>query len=436
MTAPITTPAVDFDVIVVGAGIAGCVTAHQLARSGHDVLVVERGTRPGAKNLSGGVLYCRVLEEVWPDFVARAPIERVITRNCLTFLNPGSHVTVDYGDDRLADPVNAVSVLRARLDPWLATQSEEAGATVMPGMLVDELLLEGDRVVGIRAGDDELRSHVVVAADGANSFLCRAAGIRTQEPTRNVALGVKSVIALDRHVIEERFGLVGEEGVAFAVVGDCTGGLGGGGFLYTNRESVSVGIVVRLDELARSEASTSDLHDRFLSHPAIARFLDGGELVEHGAHPIPEGGQAMVHDLVRPGLVVVGDAAGLTLNTGFTVRGMDLAAGSGIAAARAVHDALAADDTSMERLGAYRTELDRGFVGRDMRTYARAPRFFENPRLYEAYGQLAADTLHGVYDLDTAPRRHLLPTALGALRRSRLTTRELVRDAFSGSRAL
>ena len=211
MTAPITTPAVDFDVIVVGAGIAGCVTAHQLARSGHDVLVVERGTRPGAKNLSGGVLYCRVLEEVWPDFVARAPIERVITRNCLTFLNPGSHVTVDYGDDRLADPVNAVSVLRARLDPWLATQSEEAGATVMPGMLVDELLLEGDRVVGIRAGDDELRSHVVVAADGANSFLCRAAGIRTQEPTRNVALGVKSVIALDRHVIEERFGLVGEE---------------------------------------------------------------------------------------------------------------------------------------------------------------------------------------------------------------------------------
>lgn len=436
MTAPVSTAAVDFDVIVVGAGIAGCVTAYQLARAGHGVLVAERGTQPGTKNLSGGVLYCRVMEQVWPGFVRQAPVERVITRNCLSFLNGGSHVTIDYGDERLANPVNAVSVLRARLDAWLGEQCEQAGATLMPGVLVDSLLTEGNRIVGIRAGDDELRAHVVVAADGVNSFLCRNAGIRKAEPARHLALGVKSVIALPRHVIEERFSLNGDEGIAYAAVGDCTGGLGGGGFLYTNRESISVGIVVRLDELSRSAASSSDLHDRFLSHPAIAPFLEGGELAEYGCHLIPEGGKAMVHDLTRPGLVVVGDAAGLTLNTGFTVRGMDLAAGSGIAAAKTIHAALGASDTSLQQLAQYPAELDRCFVGLDMKTFAKTPRILENPRLYNCYGQLAADVLHSIYDLDTSPRRHLLPAGLQALRRSPVKMRQLIRDAVSVTRGL
>jgi electron transfer flavoprotein-quinone oxidoreductase len=427
---------VDFDVIVVGAGIAGCVTAYQLARSGHDVLIVERGTQPGTKNLSGGVLYCRVMEQVWPDFVHQAPVERVITRNCLSFLTARSHVTIDYRDERLADPVNAVSVLRSRLDAWLGEQCEQAGATVMSGVLVDSLLVEGDRIVGIRAGDDELRSHVVVAADGVNSFLCRDAGIRATEPTRHLALGIKSVVALPRDAIEERFNLIGDEGVAYAMVGDCTNGLGGGGFLYTNRESVSVGIVVRLDELSRSAASSSDLHDRFLSHPAVAPFLRDGEPVEYGTHLIPEGGQTMVHDLTRPGLVVVGDAAGLTLNTGFTLRGMDLAAASGIAAATTIDAMLRSGDASPQGLDGYPAELDRSFVGLDMKTFARAPGFLENPRIYNAYGQLFADVLHGVYDLDLTPRRKLVSVGVLAVRNSPIQLRQLGRDALSALRAL
>ncbi|HUO72592.1 MAG TPA: FAD-dependent oxidoreductase [Solirubrobacteraceae bacterium] len=436
MAASSNTSAVDFDVIVVGAGIAGCVTAYQLARAGHDVLVIERGAQPGAKNLSGGVLYSRVMEHPWPDFVHEAPVERIITRNCLTFLNARSHVTIDYRDERLANPVNAVSVLRARLDAWLGEQCEQAGATVMPGVLVDSLVLEGDRVTGVRSGDDELRARVVVAADGVNSFLCRNAGIRSPEPPRHFGLGVKSVIALPRDALEDRFSLSGNEGVAYAVVGDCTKGLGGGGFLYTNRDSVSVGVVVRLDELSQSAASSSDLHDHFLSHPAIAPLLKGGELVEYGSHLIAEGGRAMVHDLTRPGLVVVGDAAGLTLNTGFTVRGMDLAAGSGIAAAKTIHAALAAGDTSGARLAEYSAELDRGFVGRDMKTFAKAPAFLENRRMYGDYGQLFADVLYGVYGLDTSPRRHLGPTCLGALRQSPVKMRELAHDAVSAMGAL
>ena len=138
--APEETAEVDFDVIVVGAGIAGCVTAYQLARQGRSVVLIERGEAPGSKNLSGGVLYCRVLESVFPGFVDRAPVERRITRNVLSFLNDTSHLNVDYWDSRLAEPVNAVTVLRAKLDPWMAAECEQAGVVVMPGVRVDALL--------------------------------------------------------------------------------------------------------------------------------------------------------------------------------------------------------------------------------------------------------------------------------------------------------
>lgn len=432
----VVTTEVDFDVIVVGAGVAGCVTAYQLATKGHSVLLVERGQNPGSKNLSGGVFYCHIMEEIIPGFLDEAPIERRITRNCLSFLSEKSFVNVDYSDARLGESVTAVSVLRARLDEWLATKCEEAGVILMSGVKVDTLVKENERIVGIRAGGDELRAHVVVAADGVNSFICRDAGIRAQEPTKHLAVGIKSVIGLPRNVIEERFNLTGDEGAAYAVVGDCTNGIGGGGFLYTNLESLSIGVVLRLDDLVSRDDTSSELHDRFLSHPAIEPFIRGGELLEYGCHMVAEGGQAMVHDLTRPGLVVVGEAAGFALNTGFTVRGMDLAAGSGLAAARAIDAALLKGDFSKSSLDAYSGELDKIFVGKDMRTYARAPHFLENPRMYGAYGQLLSDVMYSVYNLDTAPRQHLLSGAMGAFKKSPMNLIQLAKDMYAGVRAL
>ena len=242
----------DFDVIVVGAGVAGCVSAYQLARSGLSVALIERGESPGAKNLSGGVFYAKVLEQVFPDLLTEAPIERRIDRNQLCFLNPESWVAIDYSDERLNRAGTAVTVLRSRFDAWLAEQCELAGVMVMPGVRVDRLLVENPgespRIVGIQAGDDELRARVVVAADGVNSFLCRDAGLRAQPPTDQLAVGVKAVVRLPQQQLEQRFGLDGESGIAMALVGACTKGIGGGGFLYTNRESLSVGIVFRQDD--------------------------------------------------------------------------------------------------------------------------------------------------------------------------------------------
>lgn len=425
-----------FDAIVIGGGVAGTVCAYQLAKAGRSVVLIERGAEVGAKNLSGGVFYCRVMEQVFPHFLDEAPVERRIVRNCVSFVNADSYVSVDYWDRRLAEPVNAVTVLRAKLDAWLAAQCEQAGVMVMPGVRVDSLLLDGDQVVGVRAGEDELRAHVVVAADGVNSFLSRGAGLRAKEPLNHLAVGVKSVIGLPRAVIEERFHLTGDEGAAYALVGDCTQGVAGGGFMYTNTESVSIGVVLRLDDLEKQGRSSAEVHDHLLAHPAVAGYLAGGELLEYGCHLVAEGGRAMVHDLTRPGLVVIGDAAGLTLNTGLTVRGMDLAAGSAVAAATAVDQALAHGDFSQRAMDVYLAELEASFVGQDMRTYAKAPAFLENPRMYGDYGRLIADVMHGVFDLDLTPRRHLLATARQAWKRSGIRGSQLVRDGLAAVRAL
>ncbi|OFS68779.1 FAD-dependent oxidoreductase [Trueperella sp. HMSC08H06] len=427
---------VDFDVIVVGGGVAGSVCSYLLAKDGYEVLLIERGVEPGSKNLSGGVFYCRVMQEIFDNFLEEAPIERVITRNCLSFLNKDNFVNIDYWDGRLSEPVNAVTVLRAKFDPWLAEQCENVGVTVMPGVKVDELVRDGGQFVGVRAGEDELRAHVVVAADGVNSFLSQYAGIRAKEPKENLAVGVKSVIALDPEVIAERFNLTGDEGAAYAVVGDCTQGVAGGGFMYTNRDSISIGIVARLDDLEKSGKSSSDLHDHFLTHPAIAPFLKDGELHEYGCHLVAEGGKKMQHDLVHRGLLVIGDAAGFTLNTGFTVRGMDLAAGSARAAASVISDALKAKDFSAEALGKYVEEYNASFVGKDMDTYAKAPDFLENPAMYGDVGELVADVLHGVYNHDLTPRKPLLKVVMGAVKRSRLSLAGLAKLGISAVRSM
>ncbi len=428
---------VDFDVIVIGGGVAGCVSALKLAEAGRSVVLIERGETAGSKNLSGGIFYCRVMEQVIPGFVDQAPVERRITRNTISFLNATSHVNIDYYDQRLSEPVNAVSVLRAKLDPWLAEKCEEAGVMVMTGVRVDSLLKEGDRIVGVRSGEDELRAHIVIAADGVNSFIARDAGVRAKEPMKHLAVGVKSVFGLPRNVLEDRFHLTGDEGVAYAIVGDATQAVAGGGFLYTNTDSISIGTVLRLDDLAAKGLTSSDVHDHFLANPAIAPFLKDAELLEYGCHLTIEDGPAMVkHDVARPGLIIVGDAAGFTLNTGLTIRGMDLAAGSALAAVRAADAALEAGDFSQAAMDRYVTEFNATFVGADMKTYAKAPAFLETERMYSDYGRLLADVLHGVFNLDTTPRKHLAATAMAAFKKSGLKITALARDGYAAIRAL
>lgn len=427
-----------FDAIVVGAGVAGSASALRMAQKGLQVVLIERGPFPGSKNLSGGVLYGRVLQELIPDYWEEAPVERCITNQVVSFMTAGASFNIDFKNQAFNQPpYNAFTVLRAKFDRWLAEKAEEAGAMLVPGIKVERVLKDSSgRVIGVSTGGEEILADVVVAADGATSFLAQEAGLRGRIPTRQVATGVKQVIALPREVIEERFRLTGDEGAAYTIVGYATRGVAGGGFLYTNRESLSVGLVMRLDDLVRTRSRSGEIMEDFLASPAIAPFIRGGRLLEYGAHLVPEGGVEMMPQLFTGGMLVVGDAAGLGINSGFVIRGMDLAIGSAIAAADTVIEAKARGDFSAQSLSAYQEKLEQSFVMKDMRTYRRAPHIMENERLYKTYPELLARIMTEIYDQDAQGKEHLLPTILKSLKTCNVSLLDLARDAVEGVRAL
>lgn len=426
-----------FDAIVVGAGPAGSAAALKLAQAGMSVVLIERGESAGSKNLSGGVLYGHVLDDLIPGFVKDAPIERYITNHVTTFLTKEGWFGLDFKTGAFgAPPYNGYTVLRAKFDRWLAEKAEESGAMLIPGIRVDRLERDGEQITGVKAGDDVLLADVVIAADGANSFLAQQAGLRGRIEAKHVAVGIKSLIGLPRETIEDRFHLTGDEGAAYALVGDVTHGVAGGAFLYTNAESLSVGVVMRLDDLARTGRESAQIAEDFLHHPLIAPLVKGGKLLEYGAHLVPEGGLEMVPRLGMPGMLVVGDAAGLTINNALVVRGMDLAIGSGISAADAVLAAKETGDFGAELVNDYSERLEGSFVMKDMRTYARTPGFLETERLYTTYPTFVVDLMTRIFTTNGVPKEPILRTAMQSMKASKLSLISLAADGLKGARAL
>ncbi len=426
-----------FDVIVVGAGVAGSTAAACLAQKGLDVLLVERGPYPGSKNLSGGILYGSVLRQLVPDFWETAPVERRITNFATTFLTPDSHLHIDFKSSKLDhEPYNAVTVLRARFDRWLADVAEQAGAVLVTGIKVDRLVKRDGRVAGVMAGEEEILADVVIAADGANSFIAQDAGLIERVEPDQVGLGVKEVISLPESVINERFHLIDGQGAAYSIVGSATEGIPGGGFLYTNRDSLSLGLVMKVDDLVREKRKPAEILENFKQHPWVSAMIAGGTLLEYGAHLVPEGGLERMPRLYDHGLLLVGDAAGLSVNNGFVVRGMDLAIGSAMIAAEAILEAREVRDFSREGLAVYQNKLDRSFVMADMRTYARTPQFFEKQSLFETYPALIEEIMLNIYRHDGSPRKHLTSMATQVVKEKHLSVLELARDFLDGARAL
>ncbi len=166
----------DFYALVVGSGCAGSVAAYELAKAGKSVLVVERGNHAGAKNMTGGRIYTHALKEVFPDFENEAPLERRITHERISMITSDANFTVDFSSDKmLVSGQDSYSVLRGSLDRWLAEKAEAEGAEYIYGICVEELVKQDDRVIGIKAGEDEITADVVILADGVNSLLTEEA---------------------------------------------------------------------------------------------------------------------------------------------------------------------------------------------------------------------------------------------------------------------
>jgi electron transfer flavoprotein-quinone oxidoreductase len=429
------------EVVVVGGGLAGLATALVLAEAGVEVLVVERGDYPGSKNVTGGRLYLEPVRpflpaELWDD----APFERQVVRERLTVVAPESSASLELTGDRFKRERHSFTLLRAPFDRWLADQAAARGALVVPGYKVDGLLVEGSRVIGVRSGDADVQAEVVVLAEGALGFLAREAGLSVSRDPTGYALGLKEVIELPAERIEERFGLEKGQGAAQLFFGSLTEGMLGGGFLYTNKDSLSLGLVVGIRDLMQQSdrnkpVEPHDLMEAFKLRPEVRPLIDGGHSAEYSAHTIVEGGLRAVGKLCRDGMLVVGDAAGFSQNLGITVRGMDFALASGAMAAQTILHARKAGDFSAATLAHYDRLLRESFVIRDLETFKGLPGFLENPRLFKVYPQLAMRLLEDLFWIGERPKEKFSRTVVRTMRAG-LPGMSAIKDILAALKAL
>jgi len=428
-----------FEAIVVGAGPAGSCAALTLARAGVDVALVERGAYPGEKNMFGGILHrMPALEKIFPDFWDRAPLQRHIVKKVVTFMTPGRSLNVEYETESFDQtPYNGYTVFRPKFDRWLASEAQAAGATLITRTTVDGVIMENGKVAGIRVlrGAGELRAPVVVASDGVLSFTAAKAGLKKPRfDVNHLALGVKALLELPKEVIDDRFGLVRDQGASREFLG-CTGAVHGGGFMYTNYDSISVGLVLHLGSLRESGKTPYDLLNGFLDQPQVAKLVRGARLLEYSAHLIPEGGYEMMPELVGDGIIVAGDAAGFCYAKGPNLEGINLAAHSGTLAGEAVAEARAAKDHSARSLGGYQRKLEQSFVLQDLKNFRRAPRLLEIDRLYQQYPEMICDYMDRTYRIDGNPKEGLLDMAL-KMARKQVGMKNLLRDAWTAWRSI
>lgn len=436
---------------MVGAGPAGSIAALIAARAGLSVALIERGEYPGAKNVSGGALYnTAFLDELIPHFWEEAPVERFLTRRIITIMSADSTLSVDFKTANFAKaPYNGFTVLRPKFDRWLASKAEEAGALLIPSTVVDDLLYEGPagsdaasplarRVVGVRTRreDGEIYADVVIACDGVNSFLAKKAGLQREFRPDEITLGVKEVLGLDRKTIEDRFQLTGDEGITNEYVGYSSGNVAGGAFLYTNKDSLSLGIVTQIADLAEKRVKPYELLEQFKRHPSIAPLVRDGVVKEYSGHMIPEAGIGMMPKLYTGGMMVAGDAAGFVFATGLFLEGMNYAMASGAAAARAAIEAHRANDFSAEQLSAYQRKLEQDFVLKDLKKFKHAPEFVNNPRLQNVYPDMICRIAEDLFSSNGRPKQKILPTLWKEFRQGKISLRTALKDAYEGGRSL
>ena len=428
-----------YQAIVIGAGPAGSSAALTMARAGLDVALVERGTFPGEKNMFGGVLHrMPSLEKIFPDFWERAPLERHIVKKGVTFMTGDSSfsTTIEAGSfDK--PPYNGYTVFRPSFDRWLAKEAVAAGATLINSATVDDLVRKDGRIAGVsilgRSG--QLSAPVVIAADGVLSFTAQKAGLRRPsfDPAL-MAVGVKALIDMPREIIDERFGLVRDQGFANEFVG-CTEGVRGGGFLYTNYDSLSIGLVFHLASLRTSGKTPYDLLNAFMEQPQVAKMISGGRLQEYSAHLIPEGGYDMIPELVGDGIIVAGDAAAFCNATGLNLEGINLASQSGVIAGEAVIAAHQNNDFSKRGLAVYKKLLEESYVIKDLKLYRKAPHMLHNNRIYQEYPELMCSFMENIYKIEGAPKANLTKLFLKSAK-EKVGLGNLLADGFSAWRSL
>ncbi len=398
-----------FDAIVVGAGMSGNAAACTLAKRGLKVLQLERGEYAGSKNVQGAIMYASMLEKIIPDFRDDAPLERHLVEQRFWMMDDSSHTGMHYrSDDFNEERPNRYTIIRAQFDKWFSRKVKEAGATVLCETTVTELVRNTDgRVIGVkvdRAGGT-IFADVVVLAEGVNGLLGTRAGFRAVPKAENVALAVKEMHFLPEEVIAQRFGLTGNEGCVIEAAGTFSQGMTGLAFLYTNKESISLGVGCLVSDFAQTMASPYELLEQFKAHPSVRPLLKDSEVKEYAAHLIPEGGFKAIPQLYGDGWVVVGDAA--QLNNAVHREGSNLAMTSGRLAAEAIFQIKGRREAmTAKNLSLYKTLLDDSFVIKDLKKHKDMPALLHtnSKNFFMTYPQLMSAAAQSFVRVDGTPK--------------------------------
>lgn len=256
---------------------------------------------------------------------------------------------------------------------------------------------------GVICGDDILRARYVVLAEGANSVLAEHHGLVTRPAGESMALGIKEVLSLETPIIEARFHLENNEGAAILFSGEICDDLPGGAFLYTNQQTLSLGIVCPLSSLAQNRVPASELLARFKTHPAVRPLIKNSETLEYGAHLVPEGGlRNMPVQFAGNGWLLVGDALRSCVNTGISVRGMDMAFIGAQAAAQTLISACQQREPQ-NLFPIYHHNVEHSLLWDVLQRYQHVPALLQRPSWYRTWPALMQDISRDLWDQGDKP---------------------------------
>ena len=427
-----------FDAIVVGAGPSGNAAAITLAKAGLSVIQIERGEYPGSKNVQGAILYSDALERIIPEFRDEAPLERHIIEQRMWVLDDDSYMGTHYRSDSFnKPPYNRYTILRAQFDKWFSEKVREAGALVICETTATDLIMDGNRVVGVQTDREngEVFADIVILADGVNSLLAKKAGFHPELNPGDVALAVKEILFLPQETLESRFNVGEGEGTVIEMIGKITQGMMGTGFLYTNNESLTIGVGCMLSDFKKERISPYLLLEKMKNHPSIKPLIEGGEMKEYTAHLIPEGGLKAMPQVYGDGWMIVGDS-GMFVNAVHR-EGSNLAMTTGRLAAETVIELKqAGKDMLKDNLAVYRSKLDGSFVMKDLSKYKDMPSIFHaNPQFFTTYPELLNNAAKHMLTVDGVDKKTKEREIFKSFTGSRSLT-GLLGDAYKMWRAL